>query len=645
MAEGTVEKKPWIEALGATFHPLARWVNRLERIRRRRPFICVITPVFDPAQEALILLVNGLRQQSLGNFIHVMVSNGPSPAVREFVERETAGDDRFIYDEIPEEAITGVESLISNLGSRRRHALGKYQASRYVFLDADVRLLDNDYFAKLYLAHRLSGNDVILTGSRNYERHLPAFPIRLGNIDMSNYSFSAAAARAHPYPDNLSPEYGIANDYRYYEQLTADSPPLHLDFLAAEKDGNRGYRRVTDMYIEKEEQFRFGGGGNLIPVFGNCFGEADRAALEEVLDSHLVGAGAATATFEKRFRETIGFDHAVALNSATTAFWLLIRALGLGEGDEVIVPNIHFHGVANALKVEGVTCRVCDVDAGAPVLTLESVREHINDNTRAIVGLDYGGWPIDIAPVREHLASLGREDIVLILDAANSPLTSVDGEYAARQYDYAFYSFDMNKIIVTGEGGMLLSDDGDTVDRVRAFACHGIAGSVTSYERARGGDGSWWEVQIGQPGLKFTLSNIAGSLGVTQLGQAQEFLRRRRELRDHYLRQLAPLVGAGRLTLPPVTEAVEGDLYLFWIRAADQQTRDALARYLLAKKIYTTVKYQPLDGDAATPNAHDFWARSLCLPMHQNVVLMEADYIAAQIEQFYAEREGGQENG
>jgi len=372
-----------------------------------------------------------------------------------------------------------------------------------------------------------------------------------------------------------------------------------------------------------------------VSVFGNRFTEVDIAGVAGVLKSHLVGAGAKTVEFERRFRERIGFKHAVATNSATSAFWLLIRALGFGADDEVILPNIHFHGLATTLDLLGVPYAICDVSPSVPNLMVENVQGRINKKTRAIIFLDYGGFPAPGREVKHYLAGIGRKDVKLILDAANSQFTKVDGAYAARQHDFAFYSFDMNKILVTGDGGMVLSDDREVIERVRSLAYYGIKERHKSgFDKARHGATRWWKFTVEEPSLNMVMNNIAASLGLTQLDQVDEWLGKRKHLKEFYLNRFVPLAARGLLSLPRASVNVENDLFFFWVKAPTEAVRDGLAKFLLKKGIYTTVKYQPLDASADTPNAHDFWRRALCLPFHQNIEPVVAEAIVSRVYEY-----------
>ena len=147
----------------------------------------------------------------------------------------------------------------------------------------------------------------------------------------------------------------------------------------------------------------------------------------------------------------------------------------------------------------------------------------------------------------------------------------------------------------------------------------------------------WWEERIGEPGLNLLMNDIAASLGLTQFAKVEGFLAKRQAVRAVYRERLAPLAEAGTVELPPTSPLVSGDLYMFWIKLADRATRDALARSLLERGVYTSAKYQPVDAAANTPNAHDFWARALCLPLHQNLELPIADYVMSRVVGFLAD--------
>jgi len=218
-----------------------------------QPFLCIMTPIFDPALESAKLLINDLQNQSLGDFIHVLISNGESPQTKQFIQE--LQDSRFIYDEISFQPIStgdsAVRDLICNIGQRREYCLKKYNCQRYLFLNADLKILDDDYFQKLSQAHLEA--DVLVTQLLNRPNGgrgtiLPKHPIYVGNIDVANFSISQKIAKTCSWPTDYHPIFRIANDYRFFSSLARHSIKF-LSFIASEKDGHNmhSYKQISQM--------------------------------------------------------------------------------------------------------------------------------------------------------------------------------------------------------------------------------------------------------------------------------------------------------------------------------------------------------------------------------------------------------------
>jgi hypothetical protein len=221
------------------------------------PFLCVITPVFDPAYDSILKLISELKSQTYGQFIHIMISNGPSSAIKNLVMELNKEDRRFIYDEIPEENLNGSLELLINLGKRREYCLKKYNAERYVFLDADVKLIDDNYFLKLYEAHQKVNRDILITLikiiDQGKEVILPIFPITCGHIDMANFTFSKNIAKSFSYPTDYDLRMGIANDFRFFSKISNENNTAIFNFISAIRDGNNSYKRLTELFLEEQK--------------------------------------------------------------------------------------------------------------------------------------------------------------------------------------------------------------------------------------------------------------------------------------------------------------------------------------------------------------------------------------------------------
>lgn len=242
-----------------------------------------------------------------------------------------------------------------------------------------------------------------------------------------------------------------------------------------------------------------------------------------------------------------------------------------------------------------------------------------------------------INTLRRGLSKLGRKDIILILDAANSPFTKVNNRYVASNYDFALYSFDMNKIMVTGDGGMILSNNRPIMDKVRSLSYYGILDKHTSGFSKSSSGFEWWKVNASEPSLKLAMNNITAALGISQLIQIDQMLVPRNKVKELYYTKLQKLVDDKHIVLPPNDKNVTNANYLFWLILKNKQTRDDLAYSLLNKNIYSTVKYQPLASKRQTPVAWDFFECSLCIPFNQNLSESAIDYIVSQILEYFYE--------
>lgn len=234
-------------------------IHRLKHIGRRvlgndDPFLCVITPVFDPALASLKGLISDLKKQTYGNFIHVMVSNGPSPKVAEYVDKIHKKDWRFIYDELPT-VITYEKTgkgeygdLLKEIGRRRNYAIKKYIAKRYLYLGADFHITDNTTFAQLAHIHNSTHKDIIILNVKAYGSIYPKYPIAFTRIDLSNFTFSRRIARKFGYPTDFDTEIP-ANDYRYFSRI---SNTAYMDLVYGSKDGRESYKSLGKIHEEEK---------------------------------------------------------------------------------------------------------------------------------------------------------------------------------------------------------------------------------------------------------------------------------------------------------------------------------------------------------------------------------------------------------
>lgn len=596
--------------------------------KKKEPFICVVTPVFDPALESLKKLIKDLQHQSFSSFIHVLVSNGKSEEIKNYIKKINKNDERFIYEQTSYKKTTDFASLLSNSGQRRDYILKKYNANWFHFLDSDVRVNDRSYFAKLFMAQKFHKTNLLLVKTQYHGKVYPLYPInKEGHITISNYVFSNYIAKKFTYPKQYR-DGDLPSDFRYWLKISKNQKATVLDILSTCEGDDRSYYRMTDSKIEGML------GTEMISVFGNNFAPDLGERLDKLFQTHILGRGSEVTKFENAFKQKIGFKNAVASNSCTNAFWILLKSLNLNSKDEIIIAGVHFFGIINVLKILNIKYKVSDVDSDIPNGNIQSICNLVNKNTRAIICLDYGGYPFDINELKRGIKKVSSNKILYILDAANSTFTMVDNKYTAINYDYSVYSFDMNKVLVTGEGGMIMSNK--NLSDQRAISYYGIKESATTGFSKSKSSLKWWEIEETLPSLKLAMNNVSAVIGLSQLENIQENLKARKTVLDMYKTKLKFLEKKGFLTYPKYSKA-KNATYLFWIRLENEKIRNQLANYLLKKNIYTTVKYQPVANKKSAPVSWEFFSTSLCLPINQNITEQLVDYIVSKILKFYYE--------
>ena len=372
----------------------------------------------------------------------------------------------------------------------------------------------------------------------------------------------------------------------------------------------------------------------MINVFQPTLGEAELEAVGEVFASGWLGRGARTSEFEARFAQHIGVDpsNVVSTKSCTEALFVVADVLGIGPGDEVVLPSISFVGAANAVAARGARPVFCDVDPRTLNPTVDNVRAAMTSSTAAVLVLHYGGQPGDVAGIAALCDARG---IPLIEDAACGVASAVDGRAAGTWGSFGAWSFDAMKILVTGDGGMLYVRDPDRArEASRRFYLGLTQGS--GFAQATGSDtvGRWWEFDTDGVSRRSITNDIAAAIGLVQLGRLAGFVERRAEIARRYDERFADLP----VRLPPALPAGHKSSHLFYWIALPEGVRDQVAARLLDRGVYTTFRYYPLhlveayrhqagELPGATRASHE----TLCLPMHQGLDDAAVERVADEV--------------
>lgn len=381
----------------------------------------------------------------------------------------------------------------------------------------------------------------------------------------------------------------------------------------------------------------------MIQVFQPRLGEEELAAVAAVFDSNWIGHGPRTKAFEAKFAEHLGVgpDRLVFLNCATAGLFLAAELLGLGEGDEVVLPSVSFVAAANAVADRGARPVFCDIDIRTLNPTVDDIERVLTPRTKAVMVLHYGGHPGDIAAV----ADLCRErGVALIEDAACAVSSHIDGQAAGTFGDLAVWSFDAMKMLVCGDGGMLYVRDPDQAARARRLAYHGLA-RPSGFGQAGAASSRWWDLDVPEVGRRIVGNDLTAAIGTVQLRRLPGFVARRREIVELYDRELADVPG---LSLPPpLPEGHHSSYYFYWVQM-DAGIRDEVARDLYTAGVYTTFRYPPLHKvplygatDQALPRSDEAAERTLCLPLHTGLDDADVRTVATTLRKAMEARAGG----
>ena len=324
---------------------------------------------------------------------------------------------------------------------------------------------------------------------------------------------------------------------------------------------------------------------SFLPLSRPSISDDEIAAVVDVLRSGWITTGAKNAELEQLVCEQTGAAHAVALSSATAGMHLLLKALGIGPGDEVITPSMTWVSTPNQIELCGAKPVFVDVDKDSLMTTAALIEPLINERTRLIIPVHYAGASLDLDPLRE-LAE--RYNIRMVEDAAHA----IGSEYKGRPVGAsgsAIFSFHPIKNITTGEGGMFCSDDTQLAEKIRQLRFHGLG--VDAFDRETHGRAP--QAEVLQPGYKYNLPDMNAVLGLGQLKRLAQMNRQRSELAQYYAEQLTTIEAITPLSVPDY--AMLHCWHLFIVRLDIERAgldRDAFMQALKQKNIGTGLHFR-----------------------------------------------------
>ena len=367
-----------------------------------------------------------------------------------------------------------------------------------------------------------------------------------------------------------------------------------------------------------------------VPLTDLDYGEAEIAAVTEVIKSRWLTMGEITQEFEMEFGAMCGAKHAVALSNATEALHLACLALEIGPGDEVIVPSLSFVATANAVLYCGAKVKFADI-LSPNELTIDpsAIKQAINEKTKAIIVMHYAGYPCRM----DEISGIAAEyNLPIIEDAAHASGSFLKGKGLGCLGDIGCFSFFSNKNLSVGEGGMLVCERDDIAETVRLLRSHGMT-SMT-YDRHQGHAFSY---DVVKTGYNYRIDEIRSSLGLVQLKKLEKNNKKRGELTQRYWNAFRDH-GFGQ----PFSHLLQGQFsyHIFPLMLPSDINRKEFMTKLRDAGIQTSIHYRPIhtftnyrdkNKGAWLPITDYAGGREVTLPLFPTMTDEQQDYVIENV--------------
>jgi dTDP-4-amino-4,6-dideoxygalactose transaminase len=372
-----------------------------------------------------------------------------------------------------------------------------------------------------------------------------------------------------------------------------------------------------------------------VPLSDIDFGEAEVLAITEVVRSRWLSMGAVTLEFEKLFSDFIGAKHALAVTNATAALHLACVAVGLGPGDEAIVPSLTFVATANAICYTGATPVFADVESlDWMTISPAAIEACITEKTRAIVVMHYAGFPCDMPAIMEIAKHHG---LYVIEDSAHAIGSSLDGISLGTWGTVGCFSFFSNKNMTTGEGGMLVTNDDEIASRMRTMRSHGM--TSLSWDRHKGHS---WSYDVVDLGFNYRIDEMRSALGSVQLKKVTASNEHRNHLTTLYRSLFTELTP--EIHMPFAASRGSSCCHILPVLLPIGMDRTQFMEGMKIHGVQTSIHYPPThrfriyeqgwqDRGIALPVTEEVVAREVTLPLFATMTESQVEWVVQSARQ------------
>jgi perosamine synthetase len=371
---------------------------------------------------------------------------------------------------------------------------------------------------------------------------------------------------------------------------------------------------------------------DVLPFHRALIEEEEINAVVEVLRSGWLTTGPRVKEFEAAFAMYTGASHAVAVNSCTAALHLALAAIGITEGDEVILPTMTFASSGEVVLYFKARPVLVDCESGTFHMDPEQVARAITPRTRAILPVHYAGYPCEMDAI---LAIARQHGLKVIEDAAHALPSRYKNRMVGTLGDITCFSFYATKTLTTGEGGMATTESAELAERMRMLSLHGISKDAWKRYTAEG----TWRYDILERGFKYNLTDLQAALGLAQLAKCDAMRERRAAIAKRYTEALSPLKAYEVPSTPEHTQQHAWHLYVLQVNpAALRIDRNRVIDELKDRGIGTSVHFIPLHlhtlyqqqlgyRTGQFPNAEERFGRAISLPIYPGLTELDTDRV------------------
>ncbi|NOZ69344.1 MAG: DegT/DnrJ/EryC1/StrS family aminotransferase [Deferribacteres bacterium] len=360
--------------------------------------------------------------------------------------------------------------------------------------------------------------------------------------------------------------------------------------------------------------------------------------INEVIDSIKSGwltMGPKTVRFEEEFRDYIGSQYAISVNSCTAALHLALEAVGVQEDDEVIIPTMTFTATGEVVRYLRARPVIVDIDRDTHNIDPCAVEKAVTPGTKVIIPVHFAGQPCDMTAIRQIADGHG---LTVVEDAAHSLPAWYRDEKVGTIGDLTCFSFYATKTLSTGEGGMITTGNDEWAERIKILRLHGISNDAWD----RYSDKGSWYYEVVEAGYKYNMTDIQSGLGLAQLRKIDWMRERRNAIAEKYT---SAFRDSGVIIPPPVRPDRTSSWHLYVIKLNLEAliiNRDGFIEKLKQKGISTSVHFIPLHRhpyyrnalslDAGSfENAEWVYERSISLPIYPGMTDEEVEYVAEKV--------------